>query len=271
MWVYIIFNFVWGWNYHRKGLEYQLQLPIGKYHSSEVKQVLAEVVQRLNENRLVISTDTVLPSRSFSQFRLEAKKCFDSVAREFPFLSYSNVSVKKSIYSAAAQYFGFTGYYNPFSGEAQLRTQIPEVMKPFIICHEIGHQIGYAKEDEASFAGYLASAASRDPYFRYSVYLDLYISVRRTLRGVSFLEKDTSVGRVLAEYHQRLDTLVRYDQRKMREYFRKRQGYFSEEVSSVVLGVYEQYLRANAQAAGLKSYDDVISLLIAYRRKYGRI
>jgi hypothetical protein len=178
---------------------------------------------------------------------------------------------QKSLYSRAAQYFGFTGYYNPFSGEAQLRTQLPEILKPFIICHEIGHQVGYAKEEEASFAGYLAASHSKDPYFRYSVYLDLYTSVRSKLLFTSFGEGDTSIVALLPEYNKKLDTLVRFDRRKIREYFRMSQTVFSEQMSSVVMSMYEQYLIANKQSAGLKSYDDVVSLLIGFRRKHGRI
>jgi hypothetical protein len=271
LWVYIIFNLLWGWNYHRPGLDHQLQLPTGKYSSPEVKLLLEEVIMKLNENRLLLSRDSVLPAESFSRMRTGAAESYRVAAARFPFLSYSTISIKKSIYSKAAQYLGFTGYYNPFTGEAQLRTQIPEVMKPFIICHEIGHQVGYAKENEASFAGYLAASSSRDPYFRYSVYLDLYNSVRSRLLFTGFEEGDTTVIRLLPEYNKKLDTLVRFDRRKIREYFRHNQTMFSEQMSSVVMSMYEQYLKANKQSAGLKSYDDVVSLLVAYRRKYGRI
>jgi hypothetical protein len=271
MWVYIVFNLVWGWNYHRKGLDHQLQLPTGKYSSSELKQLLDEVIIRMNENRLQLSGDTIMPLQNFQQMKAGATESYRQAAVTFPFLKYTNASIKKSMYSKAAQYLGFTGYYNPFTGEAQLRTRIPEVMKPFILCHEIGHQVGYAKENEASFAGYLAASSSGDPYFRYSVYLDLYNSVRSKLVFVSFDEGDTTVLQTFKDYNKKLDTLVRFDRRKIREYFRNNQTVFSEQMSSVVMSMYGQYLRANKQEAGLKSYDDVVSLLIAYRRKFGRI
>jgi hypothetical protein len=271
MWVYIIFNLVWGWNYHREGLDYQLQLPAGKYSSSEVKQLLDEVVLKLNENRSLISKDTILPVSTFKQMEAGAVESYHRAAQQFPFLTYSAVSAKTSMYSTTAKYFGFTGYYNPFTGEAQLSTKIPEVMKPFILCHEIGHQVGYAKENEASFAGYLAASSSFDPYFRYSVYLDLYASVRNRLIFTKYSEGDTAAVQTLQEYNQKLDTLVRFDRRKIREYFQRNQTALSEQMSSVVMGMYEQYLKANKQSAGLKSYDDVVSLLIAFRRKYGHI
>jgi len=272
MWTYIIFNLVWGWNYYRKGPDAQLNLSVGTYSSSDVKALLDEVIIKLNENRLMISADTALPPKKFSELKDGAVKSYANVSKEFSFLHYSMPSIKRTMYSSFAQYMGFTGYYNPFTGEAQLRTHLPEIMKPFILCHEIGHQVGYAKEFEASFVGYLAAASSDDPYFRYSVYLDLYNSVRTKLVFTGFEEGDTTIIRtVLPEYNKKLDTLVRFDRRKIREYFTRNQTALSEQMSSVVMSMYEQYLKANDQAAGLKSYDDVVSLLIAYKRKYGRI
>lgn len=270
-WAYIVFNLAWGWNYHRTGIDDQLQLTTGKYSSSVIKQVLSEVVERLNENRKLLSADTALPEQSFPKMRDAAITSYHLAERHFPFLALQGVSVKKSMYSATAKYFGFTGYYNPFTGESQLSTRIPEVMKPFIICHEIGHQLGYAREHEASFVGYLAAASSEDAYFRYSVYLDLYASLRTKLVYTMFAEKDTAVMPVLQAFNNQLDTLVRFDRRKIREYFQRQRNVVSEQSSSLIMNMYGQYLRANQQAAGLQSYDDVVGLLIAYRRKYGRI
>jgi len=271
LWIYIIFNLIWGWNYHRKGLEHQLQLPTGSYSSSEVKQLLEEVIVKLNENRKQVSGDTILPDRTFDELKQQAAKSYEQAAHTFPFFKYSGVSIKKSMYSKAAEYFGFSGYYNPFTGEAQLRTHLPEVMKPFVLCHEVGHQVGYAKEYEASFAGYLAASYSSDAYFRYSVYLDLYTSIQSKLLFTSLEERDTTVISQLKNYNQQLDTLVRFDRRKIREFFRRNRTPLSENMSFAVMSMYEQYLKANAQTAGLKSYDDVVSLLIAFRRKYGRV
>jgi len=55
-----------------------------------------------------------------------------------------------------------------------VNTTTPVFTQPFTTCHEIGHQLGYAKENEANFAGYLSARSSRDPAFLYSVYFDLY-------------------------------------------------------------------------------------------------
>ena len=61
------------------------------------------------------------------------------------------------------KYGGFLGYYNPFSGEAQVNTKVPAFIIPFTACHEIGHQLGFASESEASFVGYLAVRSGNLP------------------------------------------------------------------------------------------------------------
>ena len=78
-------------------------------------------------------------------------------------------------------YSGFTGYYNPFTGESQVNSTVPVFTIPYTACHEVAHQLGYAKEMEANFAGYLAASTSDDNFFRYSVYLDLFRYANRNL------------------------------------------------------------------------------------------
>src|SRR6185436_11162142 len=73
-------------------------------------------------------------------------------------------------------YFGFSGYLNPFTGESQMNTAEPVFNKPFVIGHEIAHQLGYGKENEASFVSYLASKNSDNNDFRYSVYYELFFN-----------------------------------------------------------------------------------------------
>ena len=35
------------------------------------------------------------------------------------------------------KFSGFLGYYNPFTGEAQVNTKVPQFVIPFTICHEM--------------------------------------------------------------------------------------------------------------------------------------
>ena len=128
---------------------------------------------------------------------------------------------------------------------------------PYVACHEIAHQLGYAIEDEANFVGYLACSRSSNLYFQYSVYLDLYKYAAMELLMMNIEEKNG----------WQLDSLVRKDLRDIRNFFNKQ----SNDISPVMSQIYGQYLKANQQDRGLESYNDVVGLLIAYKKKFGKI
>jgi hypothetical protein len=45
----------------------------------------------------------------------------------------------------------------------------------------VAHQLGYGKENEANFVGFLAAISSEDTLFHYSVYLDMFAYSNRNL------------------------------------------------------------------------------------------
>ncbi len=268
MWIYIWFNLAWGLNYHRLGIAHQLGLQKFEYCKEDVRSLTREIIQKLNECRRQIK-DTTLPQPSLAEVFKGAYNSYENVSKEMSFLTYHHGSVKSSLYSSSlGSYFGFTGYYDPFSGEAQVRSDIPRVLIPYISCHEMAHQLGYASESDANFVGYLAASSSDDVYFRYSVYLDLF-SYAQGQEVISYLAERDVKGLIQEMKKNRtdLDTLVKNDRKQIREFFFKRRN----RISPLVSGLYDQYLKMNHQLAGINSYDEVIDWLIAYRKKYGKL
>jgi hypothetical protein len=267
MWLYIWFNFLWGLNYFRSGITEQLKLEKYRYCKEDVLKLTDSLIVKVNYYRSQIP-DTSLPEKPIDYIIEEAKTSYDRIARTYPFLSYHPTSVKSSLYSKAGMYFGFTGYYNPFSGEAQFRSDIPKVLLPYIICHEIGHQIGYASESEANFSGYLACSSSKDPYFLYSVYLDLFTYAQREEINTFIIDGDTTGLKSAILYNkQHLDSLVKKDRKSIRSFFNKEEN----KVSPVMSNIYDQYLKLNLQQGGVESYNEVIGWLLAYQKKYGKL
>jgi hypothetical protein len=265
--VYIIFKLAWGFNYDRLGIAYQLGIDKRPYTKAEITLLTNQLIDKVNECRRQLS-DTILPAPALNAVYSGAQAGYQAASLHFPFLKYTRRSVKASLYTGISDYMGFSGYYNPFSGEAQLRTDVPRVLVPFIACHEIAHQLGYASESEANFVGYLAASASADPYFRYSVYLDMFTYAQSEEIFVYSQDKDFhAFESVIKQNRARLDTLVKKDRREIKEFFFKRRN----RVSPAVSGLYDQYLKMNRQSQGIRSYDEVIGWLIAYQRKYGKL
>ncbi|MDR6086134.1 hypothetical protein QE441_001928 [Chryseobacterium sp. SORGH_AS909] len=77
-------------------------------------------------------------------------------------------SFKPSIFKTVMSYTGILGYYNPFTAEAQYNSQLPSTFLPFTSAHESSHQLGFAREQEANFIGYLIGTQSDNKELRYS-------------------------------------------------------------------------------------------------------
>jgi len=256
--VYIIFYLFWGINYERKGIAYQLQLNNIGYDSSDLLSLQNLLLQKVNATKSVlVLNDEKYPSTK--DLIKEAKKSYGETHKVFPFISYNNLSVKSSMYGIPGDYLGFTGYYNPFTGEAQINTTVPEMLRPYIATHEMAHQLGYAKENEANFVGYLAAINSSDTLFHYSTYLDLFLY---TNREVFYFDSVASTNAI-----KQLIIPVRQDLKELQEFNLNHQGM----LEPLITWMYGNYLKLNNQPKGLHSYNEVVGMLIAYYKKYGKI
>lgn len=256
--IYVIFYSFWGLNYNRKGITYQLGLDVEPYNLRDLDTIVSILQNRLNYYGDRVDTLYRWATLDKKDYLFKRSiQAYGIIKNTYPFLDYHPVSIKSSLYGFAGNYIGFTGYYNPFSGEGQVKTSVLLFLQPFIACHEIAHQLGYAKENEANFVGYLACRSSPDINFRYSVYFDLYsyaineILIRDVKRGV--------------EIQKHLHYRVLADIRDLREYFKRTRN----RVAPVMTDLYDRYLRLNNQPGGIQTYNEVIQWLIAYRKKFG--
>jgi hypothetical protein len=213
---------------------------------------------KVNESKQALINQNATYPTNKDLFK-RAFACYQDAGKTYSFLKYKNISVKSSIYGWLGNYFGFTGYYNPFSGEAQVNTSVPKFMQPYTTCHEMAHQLGFAKEEEANFAGYLAIASSTDTLFQYSAYLDLFVYANRELFFADSVSAKNAAAQLLPE--------VKADIKEWRDFLRRHKN----PVEPIIRWAYGNYLRANQQPKGMYSYDDVITDLIAFNKKFGKI
>ncbi|MEO5783686.1 MAG: DUF3810 domain-containing protein [Ginsengibacter sp.] len=258
MFVYIIFNIFWGINYNRKDIAVQLNLQVSKGDTTYLKTIEELLLQKVNTSKqALVNQHADYPSNK-DLFK-RAFACYKQTEKKYSFLSYQPKSVKSSMFGLIGNYFGFTGYYNPFTGEAQVNTKVPKFILPYTTVHEIAHQLGYAKEEEANFVGYLAATSSTDTLFHYSAYLDLFVYANRQLFFVDSVAAKDFAKQLLPE--------VKADIKEWREFLRRHKN----PLEPIIRWAYGNYLRANQQPKGMTSYDEVIADLIAFYKKYGRI
>ena len=257
LFLYVFFNLLWGLNYNRRGIAHQLRLDVKPYTLADLDTLTTVIQERVNYYAGFV---TEAQRDSFNKKKILFRSACDAYAelgKKHPFLEYKIRSVKPSIYSYLGNYLGFQGYYNPFSGEGQVNTTIPHVLEPFVTTHEIAHQLGYAKENEANFVGFLACRAYESNAFRYSVYFDMYnyaigeVGRRDTMLALSFKSK-------------RHPQLVK-DVEEYRAFFKR----YKNVLQDIIMSGYGEFLKANNQPSGKRSYNEVVAWLIAYYKKFG--
>ncbi len=258
LWVYIVFNIFWGLNYDRLGIAYQLQLRPALYTTDELKSLTDLLIIKVNNSKKLLG-DSLFQYPSYQQIFSETINAYESAKKKFPFLKYQNQNIKSSLYGKLGNYLGILGYYNPFTGEAQVNVTTPPFTIPYTACHEVAHQLGYATEDEANFAGYLVAKSSSNILFSYSVYFDLF----NYANGILFY-RDSVAAR---KNYRLLDTLVRKDEMEVRLFYSK----YQNPLEPVITSLYGSYLKANNQPKGMETYNEVVAWLIAYEKKYKTI
>jgi Protein of unknown function (DUF3810) len=256
LWVYIAFNIFWGLNYDRLPIARQQHLDTKPYTKEDLQALIGLLVTRMNDidSASRAARENLNSNDSLFKYSVAA---YRSAAKTEPELLYTHPSVKFSFYGYLANYMGFSGYYNPFTCEAQVNTTIPRFVQPFTTCHEIGHQLGYAKEEEANFSGFLSTKSSTDPAFRYSIYVDLYLYSAGALYAMD--------STAFLPYRESLKPDVRQDLRNLKAFYKSYENPFEP----IIHRIYGKYLKANRQPQGIYAYDEVVGLAIAYYRKYG--
>lgn len=257
LWTYIVFQLSWGLNYHRAGSAYQLSLSPPPF-KSEMLMKLADVLRdSINKTAAGFSANDTLIWYEAERLQHAGKEGYDALALQHKFIHSSATNIKWSFFNRLGGFGGFTGYFNPFTGEAQVIRRIPAFNKPYVLCHELAHHQGFASEEEANLIGYLAAVRHPKPAVRYSARHDLYYY---TLYQLHALDSVAAKQHVLLS-----DTLVRMHRRQEVDYHRSQRNVFTGWLNAA----YSRFLKFNNQSRGLASYSYVTAWLIAYAEKYG--
>lgn len=158
---------------------------------------------------------------------------------------------KPSIFRVVMSYTGILGYYNPFSAEAQYNPELPSTYIPFTLAHESSHQLGFAREQEANFIGYLAGSNSSNAELRYSTE---YFTLKSLLNSISE-EDEAFVKTALKSYSQEMKRDRLYE----RNFIEQHQGWLDD-----FFGFTNNIFLKTNQQEGTVTYSYFVSLLVHY-------
>lgn len=257
--IYFCFYFFWGFNYARIPLSQTLKLDLKSVEINDLISLTELLISKANTLQLKLSkTDSLKVTSPYKNRELlkQASLSFEQLAKQWPEFTYQTPSLKYSLFSLPLSYMGYSGYYNPFSGEAQVNDEIVKSFIPFTACHEIGHQIGFAAEQEANFLSYLACVNSQDNFVQYSGYL---VALSYSLSNLNGLDQ--------AVYKKLIKTIHRGVLKNLQENYDFWKAHQNPS-NKLFASFYDHFLKANKQTQGIQSYYGIIKLIVAYYKTY---
>lgn len=251
---YLLFNLVWGINYYRNPLYKTLNLE-KSYTTEQLIDLTERMIAKSNElHRALGYADSVKIDLPYTQREILKRSTdgYEVLAEKHPMFKYKTRSVKKSGLSLGLTYMGYSGYYNPFTGEAQVNRLIKSYKFPVVACHEEAHQMGYAAENEANFIAALATINNPDTYIKYSGYIFM---LRYCVNEIARRDE--------AAYRAILPTInagILESYKEMREFWASYNNPF-EDLSKAF---WDNFLKANNQSKGIMSYSYMVALVVNY-------
>ncbi len=216
--------------------------------------ILADHVNR--ETAAVSFQDKSFSVMPYSIEEMNAKlnDAYETFARDHDFMVHTPGRIKPVMASEVMSHMHTTGVYSFFTGEANINVNFPDYTLPFTAAHEMAHQRGVAREDEANFVAYLVCIGSEDPYIRYSGYLNMYEYVSNALYRAD--------SQLYSGVYMRLNYEVQYEMKAYSDFFKQYQGSAISKVSETVNNTYLQI----QGTPGTQSYGMVVDLAVAYYR-----
>ena len=251
-----VFALGFGPGYHTASLDKRLSLGDAEVNEQTLILTAERLIEELNAlaPKLAFGEDgfSVMPY-DLCELTDELLCAYEPICERYAFVQHLDSRIKPVLASKLLSYTHITGMYSFYTGEANLNTHFPDYTTPFTAAHELAHQRGIARENEANFIAFLVCDAAQDPYVRYSGYLNLFEYIAAALYGVN-----PTAYRDLAAT---LDERIKGELRAYAAFF---EPYRDTVASNISSAVNDTYLKLNGNEAGVQSYSLVVELAVAY-------
>ena len=254
-----VFVLGFGTGHHTHTLDRRLDLPPVEVNAES----LLQTAQSLCDQLVVLLPEITYGEDGFSQMPFDLRglndallDAYEPVCERYSFVQRLNSRIKPVLASHAMSYLHITGVYSFYTGEANLNVYFPDYTLPFTAAHELAHQRGIARENEANFIAFLVCAESDDPYVRYSGYMNLLEYVINALYRTD--------EQLYMEFMRSLPDELKGEMRAYSAFFSEFRDSVAADISDVVN---DTYLKLNGSEAGVASYGLVVELAVAYYQK----
>lgn len=255
--LFSIFVLGFGTGYYGTTVDKKLDLDRTDVSPEELYQTASILADHVNEEAQNVKYQyngfSIMPY-TFDEMSKKLVEAYAKVCDEYDFIPRLSSRVKPVMLSEPWTYTHISGVYTYFTGEANINTNFPDYTIPYTAAHEMAHQRGIAREDEANFIAFLVCIASDDPYIRYSGYLEVYEYVASSLYSAD--------KTLYSSVRAKLETNVIEEMAAYSVFFDKYRENVAATISETVNNGYLQM----QGTVGSKSYGLVVDLTVAYYR-----
>ncbi len=253
-----LFVGLWGLNGFAPTIGEQTGLEVQPYSTDQLQAAAAWYADQASLWSVRVERDqagdVVLPD--FETMSDQAVAAYGRLAEYNGRYALSISRVKPLLLSEAFAYTGTTGIFVCLTGEAGVSTETFPLAQPFTLCHELGHSLAVAREDEANYLGFLACRAADSELFRYSGYYNAFIYCFNAL-----YDENVTKARSLWD---RCSQELLHDSNVHVEHNKQYEG----KIQDAAQAVNDAYIKTFDEA-GVKSYGLVVDYLIAEYLKNG--
>lgn len=246
--LYLWFLASWGLNYQRQPLREQLDFHEDRITREALRDLAGRTVDSLNALHRGAHA-AGWPELAATSDALDA--AFVQAQRDLalPWTAQS-ARPKRTMLNFYFTRVSIDGMTNPFFLETLTNQTLLPFERAATVAHEWSHLAGYADESEANFVGWLVCMRGTEP-LQYSGWLSLYGTVFNALPKS---DRD--------EIAARLEQGPRTDLQAISARIRR---YQIRAVSRAGYALYDRFLKANRVEAGVRSYGEVLRLLLGTR------
>ena len=253
--------FVWTFaaGYHGHTLDQKLGLerkPVSAEELADTAEILAAELVELSDKITYMPSGASVMPYSVSEMNDKLIDAYDRLCEKHDFLDGFSSRLKPVMLSEPMSYTHITGIYTFFTGEANINVNFPDYTIPYTAAHELAHQRGIAREDEANFVAFLVCLESDDPYIRYSGILGTYEFVMSALYSADY-ERYSEIWHTVPQQ-------IHGEQAAYSAFFEKYRDNLAATVSDATN---DAYLKGQGASEGSRSYSMVVDLAVAYYRK----
>ncbi len=241
-----------GINYHRESFSDSSGIRIAEYSEEELEEACVWLTRKISDYSSKVDREEDGGMALTFSAQENAVNAMERLAKEYPELTGYFPKPKELINSCILSVQNLTGVYSPFTIEANYNGDVQDYVIPFTACHELSHLRGFMQEQEANFIAFLACVTYREEAFAYSGYLSGWIQCMNVLYKTDY---DT-----WKEVRSQLPPEVEADLKLNREFWARYDG----AVAEVSNKVNDTYLKVNGQKDGVKSYNRMVDLIVAY-------